>query len=88
MCLGQSGHHIHSNIVTSLIGNHAQADVYILSLLNNKSDINVHGNITLAPNVSKVSGHLSEENLILGNKIKIRTAPILDVRSSDVSASH
>ncbi len=88
LCLGQSGHHIHSNIVTSLIGNHAQADVYILSLLNNKSDINVHGNITLAPNVSKVSGHLSEENLILGNKIKIRTAPILDVRSSDVSASH
>lgn len=88
LCLGQEGHSIHSNIITSLVWNHAQADVYILSLLKNKSDINVHGNITLAPNVTKVSGHLLEENLILGEKIKIRTAPILDVRSSDVSASH
>ena len=88
LCLGQSGHRIQSNIITSLVGNNAQADVYILSLLKNKSDLNVHGSIILAPDVAKVSGHLSEENLILGDKVKIRTAPILDVRSSDVSASH
>ena len=88
LCIGQQGHSIHSNIVTSLIWNHAQANVYILSLLKDGSNLNVHGNITLAPDVVKVSGHLSEENLILGEKVKIRTAPILDVRSSDVSASH
>lgn len=88
LCLGQGGQSIHSNIVTSLIESHATAEVYILSLLTNNADVNVHGNITLAPNVAKVSGHLSEENLILGDKVRLRTAPILDVRSSDVSASH
>lgn len=88
LCIGQAHHHIKSNIITSLDANHAQADVYILSLLNDGSDLNVHGNIILSPNVAKVSWHLLEENIILGEKIKIRTAPILDVRSSDVSASH
>jgi len=88
LCIGKSDYHIQSNIITSLDANHAQANVYILSLLNNGSDLNVHGNIILSPNVAKVSWHLLEENIILGEKIKIRTAPILDVRSSDVSASH
>ncbi len=88
LCIGQGHHHIQSNIMTSLNADYTQADVYILSLLNNWSDINVHGNITLSPNVKKVSWHLLEENIILGKKIKIRTAPILDVRSNDVSASH
>jgi Fe-S cluster assembly protein SufD len=88
LCIGKSNHHIKSNIITSLDANHAQADVYILSLLKDWSDLNVHGNIVLSPNVAKVSWHLLEENIILGEKIKIRTAPILDVRSSDVSASH
>lgn len=88
LCIGQEGHRIASNIITSLDANHASADVYILSLLKDGSDLNVHGNITLSPDVAKVSGHLLEENIILGEKIKVRTAPILDVRSSDVSASH
>jgi Fe-S cluster assembly protein SufD len=88
LCIGKADYHIQSNIITSLDANHAQADVYILSLLKDGSDLNVHGNIILSPNVAKVSWHLLEENIILGEKIKIRTAPILDVRSSDVSASH
>lgn len=88
LCIGQSHHHIHSKIITSLVENNAQADVYILSLLKDHSEVNVHGNITLAANIAKVSWHLSEENLILWDNIKIKTAPILDVRSSDVSASH
>ena len=88
LCIWQSTHHIQSNIITSLNADHTQANVYILSLLNDGSDINVHGNITLSPNVKKVSGHLLEENIILWKRVKIRTAPILDVRSSDVSASH
>ena len=88
LCLGQEWNRIESNILTSLVEDKAQANVYVLSLLKNKSDISVHGSILLAKNVAKVSGHLLEENLILGDKVKIRTAPILDVHSSDVSASH
>ncbi len=88
LCIGQADHRIASNIITSLDANQASADVYILSLLKDWSDLNVHGSIILSPDVAKVSWHLLEENIILGEKIKIRTAPILDVRSSDVSASH
>jgi Fe-S cluster assembly protein SufD len=88
LCIGQSTHHISSNIITSLDANGSQADIYILSLLPSSSDLSIHGNIILSPDLSKVSWHLLEENIILGDKIKIRTAPILDVRSSDVSASH
>ncbi len=88
LCIGQDKHKIVSNIITTLKANNAQADVYMLSLLKDWSDLHVHGNIVLAPDVAKVSWHLLEENIILGEKIKIRTAPILDVRSSDVSASH
>lgn len=88
LCIWNEGNRVNSNIITSLDANNTEANVYILSLLNEGADLNVHGNITLSPNVAKVSWHLLEENIILWNKIKIRTAPILDVRSSDVSASH
>lgn len=88
LCIGQEGRRIQSNVVTSLVGNNAQANVYILALLKDKADFNVHGSIILSKNVAKVSWHLLEENIILGERVKIRTAPILDVHSSDVSASH
>jgi len=55
LCIGTAGHRIASNILTTLSENGAQADVYILSLLKDGSDINVHGNVTLAPDVAKVS---------------------------------
>jgi Fe-S cluster assembly protein SufD len=29
-----------------------------------------------------------EENILLGDKLKIKTLPMLDVRSNDVKASH
>lgn len=88
LCIGSQGHHIRSSILSSLDHSHSQSNVYILSLLKDGSDIKVDGNVTLSPHVQKVSGHLLEENIILGNKIKVHTAPILDVHSSDVSASH
>lgn len=88
LCLGQAGHHIQSTVVTSLEGLQAEANVSLISLLTDGADVALHGNITLAPNVEKVSWHLTEENLILWERVKLRTAPILDVRSSDVSASH
>lgn len=88
LCLGTANCTIKNTTLVTLDGDHASTDVYILSLLKDGSDIQIHGNVTLSPGVSKVSGHLLEENIILGDTIKIRTAPILDVHSSDVSASH
>ena len=88
LCLGTAMCTIQHTTLVTLDGDHASADVYMLSLLKNKSDVQIHGNVTLSPGIKKVSWHLLEENIILGEKIKIRTAPILDVRSSDVGASH
>jgi hypothetical protein len=65
LCVGKKDNRIVSNIITSLDANQAQANVYMLSLLHNYADINVHGNIVLSPDVAKVSGHLLEENIIL-----------------------
>lgn len=62
--------------------------MYLLSLLGDQADAQVNGSIDILPDVVKTSGHLLEENIILGKKVKIKTLPMLDVRSSDVSASH
>lgn len=88
LCIGSAGSHIQHTTLVSLDANHTETNVTMLSLLLSWSDVAIHGNVTLSPGVSKVSGHLLEENIILGDTIKIRTAPILDVHSSDVSASH
>lgn len=46
------------------------------------------GSVVIVPGVVKVSGHLLEENIILGEDVQLKTLPMLDVRSNDVSASH
>lgn len=46
------------------------------------------GSIVISPDIVKASGHLLEENIILGERVQISTLPMLDVRSNDVSASH
>lgn len=88
LCLGTSHCKIQHRLLAQLVGDGAEADVYMLSLLQDDSDIDIHGNVTLGKNVYKVSGHLLEENIILWQRIRIKTAPILDVHSSDVRASH
>jgi Fe-S cluster assembly protein SufD len=67
---------------------HSTADLHIISLLQDQSTCTIDGGVDLHPKVKKVSGHLLEENIILGEQVKIKTLPMLDVRSSDVSASH
>ncbi len=77
-----------STITGALRASHTTSDMYLLSLLWNHSNIHVDGSVDIGPSIIKASGHLMEENLILGEKIKIKTLPMLDVRSNDVSASH
>ncbi len=57
-------------------------------MLGDRSDIHVDGGVNIGKDTHGTSGHLLEENVILGKKVKIKTLPMLDVRSSDVSASH
>lgn len=72
----------------TLSANSTSTNIYMLSLLTTNSDIDMDWSVVIAPDIIKASGHLLEENLILGGKVKIKTLPMLDVRSNDVSASH
>ena len=86
--LSKDGIKVAADIKSSLDADEAGSNIYLLSLLGNKADCHVDGGVVISPNITKASGHLLEENVILGKKVKIKTLPMLDVRSSDVSASH
>lgn len=88
ICIGQSGSVIQSSVTVSLEASHTSADVYLLSLLADRADVTVHGNVNIASDIIQASGHLVEENIILGEKISVKTLPMLDVQSNDVRASH
>ena len=75
-------------INSHLAENEAKSNLYMLSLIGENWDIDVDWWVIIKPGVSKVSGHLLEENVVLWKKVKIKTIPKLDVLSSDVSASH
>lgn len=59
-----------------------------MSFLGDNADCQIDGGVNIAKDTKGTSGHLLEENIVLGKKVKIKTLPMLDVRSSDVSASH
>lgn len=67
---------------------HAMADLHIISFLKDGAVAHIDWWVDLHPRVHKVSGHLLEENIVLWDQIDLKTLPMLDVRSSDVSASH
>jgi hypothetical protein len=67
---------------------HTKADIYALSLLGNNAKAVVNGGVVIDPWLIQAEGYLSEENLLLGEKIQIKALPMLDVRSNDVKASH
>lgn len=85
-----SAWNIQSNIdfAVSLKASYTKADVYALSLLGNNAKASVNGGVIIDQNIIQAEWYLAEENLLLGEKIQIKTLPMLDVRSNDVKASH
>lgn len=67
---------------------HAEANIHLMTFLKEWAKAEIDGGVDLHPHVKKVSGHLLEENIVLWKQIQIKTLPMLDVRSNDVSASH
>ena len=78
----------HCTLTIRLCEDKASAKVYILTLAWDHSHNNVDGTIYIAPNTKWCSGHLLQENLLLGKQLTIKSKPQLDVHSHDVSASH
>lgn len=79
---------IKSMVRSELNEDNTTSDVILLSLLWNKSDMHVDGTILLSKDKKNMTWHLHEHNVIVGKGIKIKTLPMLDVHSSQVSASH
>ena len=55
LCLGTDQCEIKNTTLVSLDANSAECDIYMLSLLKDGSDVQIHGNVTLSPEVAKVS---------------------------------
>jgi len=88
LCIAKENSDITLKMHGHLKHNHATADLHMISLLQNNSVCEIDWGVDLHAWVHKISGHLLEENIILWENIKIKTLPMLDVHSSDVSASH
>lgn len=73
---------------SKLLHNDTHTQVHILTFLTDLTQAQVDGQVFIGPDISKAVGHLLEENIVLGEKIKINTLPMLDVQSNDVQASH
>lgn len=76
------------NISIDIKNSWSNADVYLLSLMEDDAIIKVKWNIDIQKWIKLVSWHLLEENIILWSKIKVNTLPILNVSSNDVFAWH
>lgn len=79
---------IRVNCHAHLLHNNSQANIHMISLLPSGSDVDIDGWVDLHKWLHKISWHLLEENVLLGDSVKIKTLPMLDVHSNDVSASH
>ncbi|MDD3145070.1 MAG: SufD family Fe-S cluster assembly protein [Candidatus Gracilibacteria bacterium] len=79
---------IKSRIYSNIKSNKSKSDVKILSIIDEKGDIDLDGIIEISKGYEKIVGHLVEENLFLGESGKIKGVPTLLVRSDDVEASH
>ncbi len=71
-----------------LKASYTKADIYALWLLWNNAKAVVNGWVVINQWLIQVEWYLAEENLLLWEKIQIKTLPMLDVRSNDVKASH
>lgn len=73
---------------STLAQSHSLSNIHIVSFCTPHSDITVDGNVIIDPGISWSTWNLLEQNILLWGKIKLRTLPVLDVRSNDISASH
>jgi len=88
LLLGKEWTDIQADIHAHLSHDYSSAHLHLISFLPTWAKIQLDGWVTIHPQVSKWSWHLLEENIILGEWIQIKTLPMLDVHSNDVSASH
>ncbi|HMT01041.1 MAG TPA: SufD family Fe-S cluster assembly protein [Candidatus Absconditabacterales bacterium] len=76
------------SLQSTIKASHCTSTIHIISVGTNHSDLDIKAGITIEKDIEKGEGHLTEDNLILGKKVKIKSLPLLDIQSNDVKASH
>lgn len=88
LCLATESHKLKCFINAHLKHNNCSANLHIVTLYWNWWNAHIDWGVTIHPDIVKAEGHLLEENIIVWKWVIIKTLPMLDVRSSDVKASH
>ena len=80
----------HSRVDLSLLlsASNTRGDVILVSFLTDDAASQVHGKIELGKSIQDAEGYLSEEILVLGKNVTVKTSPQLFVGSKNVKASH
>jgi Fe-S cluster assembly protein SufD len=63
-------------------------DLHVVTLYGEWWSAQIDGKVALMPWGVKMHGELLEENIILGSQATIKTLPMLDVHTSEVTAWH
>ena len=86
--LAKNSKKIKAKIHSKIESNFSQSDVFVSSICWDNWEVDLDWIIELAPNFRKMAWHLTEENIFLWDKGRVRWIPALLVKSNEVEASH
>jgi len=86
--LAKNSEKIKSKIHSKIESNFSQSNVFVSSICWDNWEVDLDWIIELAPNFRKMAWHLTEENIFLWDKGRVRWIPALLVKSNEVEASH
>lgn len=79
---------ISGSLNVSLDHDHTSAQVELVSFLYDGAKVAIDGEIGIDHQLNHVSGHLLQQNIVLGKNVSIATVPKLNIASHNVRASH
>ena len=85
--LAKNSEKIKAKIHSKIESNFSQSDVFVSSICWDNWEVDLDWIIELAPNFRKMAWHLTEENIFLWDKGRVRWIPALLVKSNEVEAS-
>jgi len=86
--LAKNSEKIKAKVHSKIESNFSQSDVFVSSICWDNWEVDLDWIIELAPNFRKMAWHLTEENIFLWDKGRVRWIPALLVKSNEVEASH
>ena len=86
--LAKNSEKIKAKIHSKIESDFSQSDVFVSSICWDNWEVDLDWIIELAPNFRKMAWHLTEENIFLWDKGRVRWIPALLVKSNEVEASH